>query len=191
MIIQNNKIDNAINTLKNGNVIIYETDTLYGLGADATNNLAVEKINNLKKRKTPLSIMLDSIEAIEKYANINTFVRNKLIEIFPGPFTVLLEKRKTDLCDLVTNNSNKIGIRIPKNKFCIELLKKYKKPIITTSVNIHGYKALNNIDEIEDIFFNINIYKGEVKESSKGSTILDFTANPPNIIREGDGIYNK
>jgi len=191
MIIQNNKIDNAINTLKNGNVIIYETDTLYGLGADATNNLAVEKINNLKKRKTPLSIMLDSIEAIEKYANINTFVRNKLIEIFPGPFTVLLEKRKTDLCDLVTNNSNKIGIRIPNNKFCIELLKKYKKPIITTSVNIHGYKALNNIDEIEDIFFNINIYKGEVKESSKGSTILDFTANPPNIIREGDGIYNK
>ena len=189
MIIQNNKIDNAINTLKNGNVIIYETDTLYGLGADATNNLAVEKINNLKKRKTPLSIMLDSIEAIEKYANINTFVRNKLIEIFPGPFTVLLEKRKTDLCDLVTNNSNKIGIRIPNNKFCIELLKKYKKPIITTSVNIHGYKALNNIDEIEDIFFNINIYKGEVKENSKGSTILDFTANPPNIIRQGDGVY--
>ena len=191
MIIQNNKIDNAINNLKNGNIIIYETDTLYGLGADATNKFAVEKINKLKQRKTPLSIMLDSIESIEKYANINASVKDKLTEIFPGPFTVLLEGKKADLCDLVTNNSNKIGIRIPDNKFCIKLLKKYKKPIITTSVNIHGHKSLNNIDEIEDIFFNINIYKGEVKENSKGSTILDFTTNPINIIREGDGIYKK
>ena len=112
MIITNNKIDNAINDLKNGNVIIYETDTLYGLGADATNKLAVEKINKLKQRKTPLSIMLDSIESIEKYANINASVKNKLTDLFPGPFTVLLEEKKSDLCDLVTNNSNKIGIRI-------------------------------------------------------------------------------
>ena len=173
----------------------YEKDGYAKLGKIVSNNA----LENLKKRTIDLMLgrkvykgmffQLDSEDG--KYANINTFVRNKLIEIFPGPFTVLLEKRKTDLCDLVTNNSNKIGIRIPNNKFCIELLKKYKKPIITTSVNIHGYKALNNIDEIEDIFFNINIYKGEVKESSKGSTILDFTANPPNIIREGDGIYNK
>jgi len=191
MIVKNNKIDSAIYDLKNGNIIIYETDTLYGLGADATNKLAVQKINNLKKRKTPLSIMLDSIDSIKKYANITSYIKNELIKIFPGPFTVLLDSKKSDLCDLVKSNSSKIGIRIPNNKFCIDLLKKYKKPIVTTSVNIHNQKALNNIDEIDDIFFNINIYKGLVKENSRGSTILDFTCNPPKIIREGDGTYKK
>ena len=114
-----------------------------------------------------------------------------LIKIFPVPFTVLLDSKKSDLCDLVKSDSSKIGIRIPNNKFCIDLLKKYKKPIVTTSVNIHNQKALNNIDEIDDIFFNINIYKGLVKENSRGSTILDFTYNPPKIIREGDGTYKK
>ena len=191
MIIKKNKIEKAIHDLKSGDIIIYETDTLYGLGADATNKLAVQKINKLKKRKTPLSIMLDSINSIEKYAIINTKIKKILMEIFPGPFTILLESKESNLCDLVQNNSTKIGIRIPNNKFCIDLLKKYKKPIITTSVNIHGSKALNDIDDIENIFFNINIYKGKNKENSIGSTILDFTCNPIKIIRQGDGIYKK
>ena len=189
MIIKKNKIKKAMHDLMNGDMIIYETDTLYGLGADATNKLAVQKINKLKKRNTPLSIMLDSINSIEQYAITNTKINKILMEIFPGPFTILLESKESNLCDLVQNSSTKIGIRIPNNKFCIDLLKKYKKPIITTSVNVHGSKALNNIDDIENTFFNINIYKGKTKKKSRGSTIIDFTFNPPRIIREGDGVY--
>ena len=189
MIIKNKKIDHALNNLKQGNIILYETDTLYGLGVDATNSYAINKINKLKKRQTPLSIMLKSINDIEQYAILEKSTLNIIEKLLPGPFTVLLGSKQSNLSNLVHKNSNKIGIRIPKNKFCIELLKQYKKPIITTSVNIHGQKALNNINEIEKIFFNIDIYEGFVNKGSKGSTIIDFTGETVKIIRQGDGIY--
>ena len=101
-----------------------------------------------------------------------------------------MQSKKTNLSYLVQNASNKIGIRIPNNMFCLDLLNKYKKPIITTSVNIHGEKSLNRVDEIEKKFSKINIYYQNNNLDSKGSTIIDFTENPPKLIREGDGIYN-
>ena len=191
MIIKNKKLESALNNLKNGNMIIYETDTLYGLGVDATNTLAIEKINKLKKRNTPLSIMVESINNIDNYAFLDSKKMNIIKNILPGPFTILLKAKRSNLSHLVQQKSNKIGIRIPNNSFCINLLKNYKRPIITTSVNIHGQLALNNIDEIENIFFNIDIYKGEINPNSKGSTIIDLSSDKPEIIRQGDGIYKK
>lgn len=191
MIIQNNKIDHAIKNLKDSNMIIYETDTLYGLGVDATNSIAINKINELKKRKTPLSIMLKSIDEIEHYAIIKKNDFNSIEKLLPGPFTILLKSKPSNLSVLVEQNSNKIGIRVPNNKFCLDLLKQYNKPIITTSVNLHGQKALNNIDEIKKTFFNIDIYAGNINNKSKGSTILDFTEVETKIIRQGDGIYKR
>jgi tRNA threonylcarbamoyl adenosine modification protein (Sua5/YciO/YrdC/YwlC family) len=190
MIIKEKQINSAIKTLDKGNILIYPTDTLYGLGADATNTSAIEKINKLKKRKTPLSIMVASLNEIEKYAVINSDTKKELKKIFPGPFTALLQSKKTKLSYLVQNQSDKIGIRIPNHPFCLDLLNEYKKPIITTSVNTHGEKPLNNIDEIEKKFSKINIYYQNNNLDSKGSTIVDFTKNPPLLIRRGDGKYN-
>ena len=190
MIIKENQINSAIKTLDTGNILIYPTDTLYGLGADATNTSAIEKINKLKKRKTPLSIMISSLNEIEKYAIINPDIKKELKIIFPGPFTALLQSKKTDLSYLVQNQSDKIGIRIPNHPFCLDLLNEYKKPIITTSVNTHGEKPLNSINEIEKKFSKINIYYQNNNLDSKGSTIIDFTKKPPVIIRIGDGNYN-
>ena len=190
MIVKENQINSAIKTLNEGNILIYPTDTLYGLGADATNTSAIEKINKLKKRKTPLSIMVSSLNEIEKYAVINSDIKKELKKIFPGPFTALLQSKKTKLSYLVQNQSDKIGIRIPNHPFCLNLLNEYKKPIITTSVNTHGEKALNNINEIEKKFSKINIYYQNNNLDSKGSTIIDFTKKPPILIRMGDGKYN-
>ncbi len=190
MIIKKNKINNAIKTLEEGNILIYPTDTLYGLGADATNTSAIEKINKLKKRISPLSIMVASLKEIHKYAITDSKIDKELKKIFPGPFTALMQSKKTNLSYLVQNDSNKIGIRVPNNMFCLDLLNKYKKPIITTSVNIHGEKSLNRVDEIEKKFSKINIYYQNNNLDSKGSTIIDFTENPPKLIREGDGNYN-
>ena len=190
MIIKEKQINSAIKTLDTGNILIYPTDTLYGLGADATNTSAIEKINKLKKRKSPLSIMISSLNEIEKYAIINPDIKKELKTIFPGPFTALLQSKKTDLSYLVQNQSDKIGIRIPNHPFCLDLLNEYKKPIITTSVNTHGEKPLNSINEIEKKFSKINIYYQNNNLDSKGSTIIDFTKNPPILIRMGDGNYN-
>jgi len=189
MIIKENQINNAIKTLDKGNILIYPTDTLYGLGADATNTSAIKKINKLKKRKSPLSIMISSLKEIYKYAIINSNTIDQLKKIFPGPFTALLKSKETNLSHLVQNESNKIGIRIPNNSFCLNLLNEYKKPIITTSINIHGEKPLNDINEIEKKFSEINIYYQNNNLDSKGSTIIDFTKNPPILIRKGDGNY--
>jgi len=190
MIIKKNKINHAIKTLEEGNILIYPTDTLYGLGADATNTSAIEKINKLKKRRSPLSIMVASLKEIHKYAITDLDIEKELRKIFPGPFTALMQSKKTNLSYLVQNKSNKIGIRIPNNMFCLDLLNEYKKPIITTSVNIHGEKSLNKVDEIEKKFPKINIYYQNNNLDSKGSTIIDFTENPPKLIRKGDGNYN-
>ncbi len=190
MIITKDKIKHAKNQLDQGNIIIYETDTLYGLGADATNSHAIKKINDLKKRQTPLSIMVKSIDEISKYAMTNDVHKKLIRQILPGCFTILLNSKESDLSPLVQQDSQKIGIRIPNNNFCLKLLNDFKKPIITTSVNIHGQEALNNIDEIKKTFFNIYIYKGNVNYKSKGSTIIDLSEKQIKIIREGDGKFN-
>jgi len=189
MIVKKDRLDSAVKTLNEENLIIYPTDTLYGLGADATNTSAIKKINKIKNRNTPLSIMISDIKNIEKYAEYDSNTIKQIEKILPGPFTILLKAKKSNLSYLVQNDSKKIGIRIPNHKFCLQLLKKYKKPIITTSVNTHGTKSLNNIEEIEQVFLNINIYKGKVNKKSKGSTIIDFTKIKPEILREGDGKF--
>ena len=189
MIVKKDRLDSAVKTLNEENLIIYPTDTLYGLGADATNTSAIKKINEIKNRNTPLSIMISDIKNIEKYAEYDSNTMKQIEKILPGPFTILLKAKKSNLSYLVQNDSEKIGIRIPNHKFCLQLLKKYKKPIITTSVNTHGTKSLNNIEEIEQVFLNINIYEGKVNKKSKGSTIIDFTKIKPEILREGDGKF--
>ena len=135
MIVKENQINSAIKTLNEGNILIYPTDTLYGLGADATNTSAIEKINKLKKRKTPLSIMVSSLNEIEKYAVINSDIKKELKKIFPGPFTALLQSKKTKLSHLVQNQSDKIGIRVPDNKFCLDLF----KVIISSSLSCNCF----------------------------------------------------
>tara|TARA_B110000196_G_C20965499_1_gene576058 strand:+ start:16 stop:591 length:576 start_codon:yes stop_codon:yes gene_type:complete len=190
MIIKKNKIKNALEQLRKGNIIIYPTDTIYGFGVDATNPLAIRKLNILKGRQAPLSIMIKSVYEIEKYASITNSEFNLIKKILPGSFTLLLKAKSSNLSSLVQQKSKKIGIRVPNNKFCLELLAKFKKPIITTSVNVHGYKSLNNIDEIEEKFVNINTYLGNINNNSNGSTILDFMENKVKIIRQGDGIFN-
>lgn len=189
MIIENNKIQHAYRNLINGNLIIYPTDTLYGLGADATNDKAINKINELKNRNTPLSIMIESVNKLSDYGEFDNNQLNIFKSIFPGPFTILLKSKNKNISPLVQNKSKKIGIRIPDNSFCLKLLKKFKKPIITTSVNIHGQSAMNDINEINKIFCNIDIYKDKINKCSNGSTIIDFTENLPKIIREGDGKF--
>ena len=100
-----NELNDALNNLEKGNLIIYPTDTLYGLGADATNTLAVQKINTLKKRKSPLSIMIQSIDEIQKYAMVNQNKINILKKILPGPFTILLKTKKSNLSHLINNGT--------------------------------------------------------------------------------------
>ena len=182
-------IDLARTALENGETIVYPTDTLYGFGVDATNTEAIHRLNQLKGRVQPLSIILESIEQMPEYAEFNVEIHNEMSSYFPGKYTALLPAKQNKLSPLVQNGSPKIGIRIPNHFFPIKLVHLSKIPIVTTSIKRHGTDPLNDVTQVEIDFPNVDIFEDSNHSPSKGSTIIDFSSSPPIIIRDGDGPY--
>ena len=182
-------IELAYNALNNGQIIVYPTDTLYGFGVDATNTKAIQNLNKLKGRVQPLSIIINTIEEISDFGEINESLLNEIKKYFPGKYTALLNAKKHNLSPLIQNGSTKIGLRIPNHSFPIKLTKLLKKPIVTTSINRHGNEALNDVTQVEIDFPNIDIFEDVNHNPSKGSTIIDFSQTPYQIVRKGDGIF--
>ena len=182
-------IDLAHNALENGEVIVYPTDTLYGFGVDATNTDAIHRLNRLKGRIQPLSIVLESVEHIHDFAEFQGEIEDEVNNLFPGAYTVLLPAESNELSPFVQNGSPNIGVRIPDHFFPIKLVKMLGKPIITTSINRHGNDPLNDITQVEIDFPNVDIFEDSSHTPSKGSTIVDFSTSPPKVIRDGDGPY--
>ena len=182
-------IELAYDALNNGEIIVYPTDTLYGFGVDATNTKAIQNLNRLKGRVQPLSIIINTIEEISNFSKINESLLNEIKKYFPGKYTALLNAKKHNLSPLIQNGSTKIGLRIPNHSFPIKLTKLLKKPIVTTSINRHGNEALNDVTQVEIDFPNIDIFEDVNHNLSKGSTIIDFSQTPYQIVRKGDGIF--
>ena len=182
-------IDLAHNALENGEVIVYPTDTLYGFGVDATNTDAIHRLNRLKGRIQPLSIVLESVEHIHDFAEFKGEIKIEINNLFPGAYTVLLPAESNELSPFVQNGSPNIGVRIPDHFFPVKLVKMLGKPIITTSINRHGNDPLNDVTQIEIDFPNVDIFEDSSHTPSKGSTIVDFSTSPPKVIRDGDGPY--
>jgi len=176
----------AKEALKNGEPIIYPTDTLYSFGALATDSKTISIINNLKKRQSPLSVVLSKISQIENYGLINKQYESLIDDILPGKFTILLKSKKHNLSPLVQSDSELIGIRIPNHPFTIKLVDDLLEPIITTSINIHGKQPLIDIKKIEQEYPQIKIFYDKNRLDSKGSTILNLSQKNISIVREGD-----
>lgn len=158
-----------------GKIFIYPTDTIYGLGCDATNKEAVERIKQIKHRERdkPMSIIAPSFEWIEE----NFIVDVDLKKYLPGPFTLLLKKKNFDFMSWISPN-DRIGIRIPNSEVCFEI-QKTEKPFITTSVNLSGEPFAKNIKEIKE----------EIK--SQVDKIIDIgtlNGNPSTLIIDGKEI---
>ena len=185
----NKFLDYAVSLLKDGDIIAYPTDTLYGIGADATNTDTIHEVNHIKGRTQPLSIVLENIDDILKYAEMNEHQQSEIQKLFPGPYTVLLKKKVSELSPLITLDSTLIGIRIPKHPFPVQIVEALGKPIITTSINRHGTEPLKDISQVAIDFPDIVIFEDQIVKNSKGSTIIDMTQNNPKVVRVGDGKY--
>ena len=175
------QIDQAVNILNNGGVIAYPTDTVYGIGCDVLNQQAVEKVFELKGRdySKPLSIACLDIEMTRKYAFIPVEIEKVFKELLPGPFTILLKKKK-QITNLVTAGLDKVGVRIPDSDLCLKIIEKLGRPIITTSANLSGKEEIINYQDIQiPVDF---IVKGKCK-FNQPSTLFD----PENkkILRRG------
>jgi L-threonylcarbamoyladenylate synthase len=185
---EHDKIKIARMAMKRGSIIIYPTDTVYGIGANVFNEEAILKVYNIKKRplNKPLSICISRIEDIKHVAYLDEDVETIIRKILPGPFTIIL-KKKDNISSLLTAGSDKIGIRIPDNVVCMGLSKEF--PITSTSANLSGYDipesvdgVLNQLGSSVDIMMDAGICKHGIP-----STVIDMTVYPPKVLREGSG----
>ena len=174
--------------LNEGKIVITPTDTIYGIMGDSTNEEVIKKIYKIKKRplNKPLILLMDSYKMIKKYTKNISDKEEKLIkEFMPGLVTVILEKNDK-VNNLITSNTNYVGIRIPNNKELLEIINKLDKPVISTSANISEEISITNIEQLDkEIKDNVDyIYdNGEILNQS--STIVKFENGKLIILREG------
>ena len=145
------EINKALEVLKNGGVILYPTDTVWGLGCDATNADAVAKVNTIKGRAADKSliVLLDTDNKLQSYVNDVPEVAYDLIEYTEKPLTVVFSNAK-NLAQNVINADGSVGIRIPRHDFCQQLIQRFRKPIVSTSANISGEPTPKFFDEISE-----------------------------------------
>ena len=139
-------IINSLATLKNGGVILYPTDTIWGLGCDATNASAVEKIYRIKSRSDSKSllILVDSEQMMERYVKEVPEIAYELITVSDTPLTIIYETGK-NLAAGVCDADGSVGIRICHDDFCNQLISRFRKPIVSTSANFSGKTSLREI----------------------------------------------
>lgn len=178
----------AREVLRKGGVVVYPTDTLYGLGANIFQEEAVKRVYSIKKRskKKPLSICLSRVEDLESVAYLEGDALLLAQDLLPGPYTLILKKRD-QVPDLLTAGSDKIGIRIPDSPVCQELALEF--PITTTSANLSGEESPLRVEKLIDLFQEeVDLYLDGGDGNRSPSTVLDLTQSPPIILREGEGM---
>jgi len=182
MIINNKEtdlIEKTVDVLKKGGVIIYPTDTLYGLGVDIENDEAVKKLENIKGRPGPWSIAVSDMKMLSSYAKTPKhhfqFINNKL----PGSNTIILESKSNKISKYLLGPNNSIGIRIPDHLIPKKITKLLGKGITSTSVNRTKSKPLNDSNLIiNDFFNNVDLILDFGKlPNSKASNIYNLTGN--------------
>lgn len=147
----NDEINKAVETLRGGGLILYPTDTVWGVGCDATNEAAVERIYKLKRSgdKHAMTVLLARIDDVGRYVRRVPEVAWQLLEVAEEPLTLILPGG----CGIAPNlipETGTIGLRVPKHDFCISLIRRLGRPLVSTSANISGKPAPLTPDEIPD-----------------------------------------
>lgn len=178
-------IKKAVGIIKKGGLVIYPTETCYGLGADATNSKAIRRVREVKKRSysKPIHIITSDLKMMERYGEVTDEIRFLAERFMPGPLSIITKKKRTVPKIL---NPKEIAFRIPSHPIALELVRIAKVPITTTSANISGQPPLYDIKDV------IKFFDGKVEmildcgklKGVKPSTFVDMKGKPK-ILREG------
>ncbi len=184
-----NKIKDIAKFIKEGKIVVFPTETVYGIGTNGLNVNSVKRIFEIKNRPIdkPISLLVSNMEMIEKLTDNITEDEYKIMnEFFPGPLTIVLKKSKL-VPDIVSANTDTIGIRMPKSDFLLKLIEYANVPIAAPSANISGKPSGTNIDEIEKDFKDeVDCYiKGDESKLGISSTVVKVVDGEPIILREG------
>ncbi len=185
----NKSFDKAVRILKNGGIVIFPTDTAFGIGCRIDNAKAVRKLFKLRKRPSgkAVPVLVSSIKMVEKYVEkIDPDVRSLMQKYWPGGLTIVLKCKKGKISNLVRGGGDTIGVRIPAHQTVRELIKKIGVPILGPSANFAEGKTpflMSDLDSglVRKVDFVLH-GRCKIKESS---TVLDVVKKPWRVIREG------
>jgi tRNA threonylcarbamoyl adenosine modification protein (Sua5/YciO/YrdC/YwlC family) len=185
-------INKAVEIIKNGGVIIYPTDTVYGIGCDIFNQDALERIFTIKHDDNSklLSFVCDGLKDISKYAKVSDYAYRVMKKLLPGQYTFILPAAK-DVPRKLWSKRKTVGIRVPNHEVCLTLVKELGNPIISTSVTNRKGNVLIDPNEIKNIFNSqVDLMLASGNLSGVPSTVIDLSNDEPEIIREGAGDFS-
>jgi len=182
---QENDIAQCVNTLNNGGLILYPTDTVWGIGCDATNAEAVKRVYQLKQRddSKALIVLIDNADHIDHYVVDVPAIARELIDVAVKPLTIIYEGAY-NLAPNLLGDEDSVGIRIPNDEFCHQLCARFGKPIVSTSANVSGNPTAKTFADIDPAIVNGVDYAVEYRRN-------DTTPHHPSniILLSRDGTF--
>jgi len=183
-------LKNALRVLKNGGVILYPTDTVWGLGCDATNEDAVERIFRIKQREDSKSMLVltDNEVKIERLVEKMPDVAWDLIRLSETPLTIIYPEAKNLAKNLIAQDGS-VGIRVTKEDFSSKLCERFRLPVVSTSANISGQPSPQNFEEISDeiksaVDYIVSYRQADTAKAKPSSIIKLETNGVVTIIRK-------
>jgi len=182
------KVQRAVEALKQGEVIVYPTDTVYGIGCALGHKRAIDRIFHLtgKDDSQPLTFLCADLSDIARYAVVDNTQYRMLKRLLPGPYTFVLPATR-EVPRILLSKRKTVGIRVPKHAVALAILKALEVPLISTSASYKGEEPLNDPAEIVARFKGIELVLDAGYCGIVSSTVVDLTGPEPVIVREGAG----
>lgn len=182
-------IKKAINILKEGGVIIYPTDTVYGIGCDIFNKQALDRVKQIKTNSDIklLSFICPNLKDIAKYARVSDYAYKTMKKLLPGPYTFILPAAK-NVPKKLWSKRKTVGIRIPDHPVALKIVEGLGNPIVSTSTTTRKGELLIDPMEIRSVFdFQVDLMLASGNLLGKPSSVIDLSSDEPVVVREGAG----
>jgi tRNA threonylcarbamoyl adenosine modification protein (Sua5/YciO/YrdC/YwlC family) len=184
-------IERAVEVLRAGGIVIYPTDTVYGIGCSIESKNAIEKIHLIKhqKEEKPFSFICSGLTHVSEYALVSNMAFRTMKRLIPGPYTFILPAAKMkQFPKILVSKRRTVGIRVPDSPIALALIRELGHPVLSTSVTLEDGTVLNDPDEIVGHFNNrVEMIIDGGPFHSGPSTVIDLTGDQPEIVREGSG----
>jgi tRNA threonylcarbamoyl adenosine modification protein (Sua5/YciO/YrdC/YwlC family) len=185
---------NTTRLLEEGGLVIYPTDTVYGIGCNLYDKSALQRVYNIKHKSKfdPISVIVKDIRQASNYSKISNFAFKIMKHCLPGPYTFILPSSR-EIPRIMLSKRKEVGIRIPDSEVCQAILENFKYPLVNTSVNVNPDEILNNPDTIEQRYRNdVDLFlDADFLPDAQESSIVSLINDEIKVLREGKGDINK
>lgn len=187
-VVKGNQIARATEILREGGVVVYPTDTVYGMGCDLLNKRGLERVYQIKKipRRKPLSFICSDLKHLSEYAQVSNQAYQMMRRLLPGPFTFILRATR-QVPKIMMTKQRTVGIRVPDNDICLELVRRLGHPIVNTSASQSLDEVVSDPEAVEEQYPQVDLMLSAGLLESEPSTIVDFTGDHPIMVRQGKG----